>query len=68
MKNFSKFFLVAAASTMMFTSCSSDEPNGGQTPAEGDIYARLTLSFLREAVLQQLILMTTAQILTADMK
>lgn len=44
MKNFSKFFLVAAASTMMFTSCSSDEPNGGQTPAEGDIYARLTLS------------------------
>lgn len=44
MKNFSKFFLVAAASTMMFTSCSSDEPDGGQTPAEGDIYARLTLS------------------------
>lgn len=42
MNKFSKLIFATAATTMLFTSCSSDEPaNIG--PKEGDLYARLTL-------------------------
>lgn len=43
MRKFSKLFLAGAASFMMFSCSSSDEPGAGSS-AEGDVYATLTLS------------------------
>ncbi|MCM1349187.1 MAG: Mfa1 family fimbria major subunit [Firmicutes bacterium] len=44
MFKFSNMFLAVAASTMMLSSCSSDEPATTQVvPAEGGVYATLTL-------------------------
>lgn len=44
MNKFSKLFLALGVSTMMLSSCSSDEPAGVVTPTQGDVYATLTLS------------------------
>lgn len=44
MNKFSKLFLALAASTMMLSSCSSDEPATSiVAPSEGGVYATLTL-------------------------
>ena len=44
MNKFSKLFLAVAASTMMLSSCSSEEPAPGNQVTEGGVYATLTLS------------------------
>lgn len=44
MNKFSKLFLAFAASTMMLSSCSSEEPVAGSAKSDGNLYATITLS------------------------